>query len=76
MDMNHYCEHGRTHAEEMVHQLQKLEQYHAKLMVEMRDLSPAALYARLERTHQVVQYTCGEVAHVAIQLEKGEGTDV
>ena len=60
----------------LLHQLQKLEQYHAKLMVEMRDLSPAALYARLERTHQVVQYTCGEVAHVAVQLEKGEGTDV
>ena len=76
MDMNHYCEHGRTHAEEMVHQLQRLEQYHAQLMGEMRDLSPAALYARLERTHQVVQYTCGEVAEVATKMEKGGRADV
>jgi hypothetical protein len=54
----------------MCDELRKLDCYIGEVVHEMRDLSPADLYLRLERLNRLAGYTLAEVADGMTALEK------
>ncbi len=68
--LRHYCTPGTTATQGMCAELRKLEVHIGKVAHEMRDLSPADLYLRIERLNRLADYTLAEVAAGMTALEK------
>ncbi len=68
--LRHYCTPGTTATQGMCAELRKLDVYIGEVVHEMRDLSPADLYLRLERLNRLAGYTLAEVADGMTALEK------
>jgi hypothetical protein len=65
-----YCDPGKTPAESMASELEKLEKAIDDCVNDMRELSPHDLYERLYRLNRLAGYTLGEVAEAVIALEQ------
>ena len=59
-----------TPLEELAVELDKLRDLHSDLVNDMRDLSPAELYKRIEKFDTTCNYVCGEVATGMIRIDK------
>lgn len=59
-----------TPLEELSVELDKLRDLHSDLVRDMRDLSPAELYKRIEQFERTCDYVCGEVATGMIRIDK------
>lgn len=59
-----------TTAESLANDLERLHAAHSKLVDEMRDLSPAELYKRIETFETILGYVTDEVGQAVINLER------
>ena len=59
-----------TPLEELAVELDKLRELHSDLVNNMRDLSPAELYERIEKFNQTCDYVCGEVATGMVRVNE------
>jgi hypothetical protein len=59
-----------TTAESLANDLERLHAAHSKLVDEMRDLSPAELYKRIDTFETILGYVTDEVGQAVINLER------
>jgi len=59
-----------TPLEELATELDKLRNLHSDLVRDMRDLSPAELYKRIESFDRTCDYVCGEVATGMVRIDE------
>lgn len=59
-----------TTAESLSNDLERLHAAHSKLVNDMRDLSPAELYKRIESFETILGYVTDEVGQACINLER------
>jgi restriction endonuclease Mrr len=72
-DLQRYCDPGKTPGQTIASELRKLEDALDDCINNMRDLSPADLYRRLEDLNRRAGYTLGEVADAVAALESSGG---